>query len=82
VSALEGNLVLVVEHVGGHVGDDDAPGGEPVPVGVEVGVAEVVGDVLVPVVGLCDDPGFKPLPKASPPPAKVTVTAGPLLTGD
>src|SRR5580692_5288046 len=55
VSALEGNLVLVAEHVGGHVGDDDAPGGEPVPVGVEVGVAEVVGDVLVPVVGLCDE---------------------------
>jgi len=33
---------LVVEHAGGHVGDDDALGGEPVPVGVEVGETEVV----------------------------------------
>ena len=45
-------LFLVVEHVGGHVGNDDAPGGEPVPVGVEVGKTEVIRDVLVPVVGL------------------------------
>ncbi|MGD0936537.1 MAG: hypothetical protein ABR922_18425 [Streptosporangiaceae bacterium] len=31
----EGDLILVLEYVGGHVGDDDALGGEPVPMGVE-----------------------------------------------
>src|SRR5712691_5521112 len=50
MGGLKGDLVLVVEHVGGHVGDDDALGGELVSVGVEVGVTEMVGDVLVPVV--------------------------------
>jgi hypothetical protein len=51
MGGLEGHVVLVVEDVGGHVGDDDAPGGELAPVGVQVGQAEVVGDVLVPVIG-------------------------------
>jgi hypothetical protein len=37
------------------VGDDDALRGEPVPVGVEVGEAQVVRDVLVPVVALNDE---------------------------
>ena len=52
MSDLEGDLVRVIEHVGGHVGDNDAPGGEPVSVGVEVGVPQVVGDFLVSVVRL------------------------------
>jgi hypothetical protein len=34
VRGFEGDLLLVVEHVGGHVRDDDAPGGELVTVGV------------------------------------------------
>ena len=55
VGRREGDLVLVLEYVGGHVGDDDALGGEPVPMGVEVGETEVVGDVFVPVVGLGDE---------------------------
>jgi len=42
----------MVEHVGGQVGHDDAPGGEPVAVCVQVGVTQVVGDVLVAVVRL------------------------------
>lgn len=52
---LEGCRLASAEHVGGHMGDDDAPWGELVPVGVEVGEAQVVGNVLVPVVGLGDE---------------------------
>ena len=46
--------MLVPEHVGRHVGEDDAPGSQLVPVRVEVCIAKVVGDVLVPVIGLGD----------------------------
>src|SRR5438105_12593431 len=55
VGGLEGNFMEVVEHVGGHVGDDDALGGEVVSVGGQVGVAKVMGDVLVRVVRLGDE---------------------------
>jgi hypothetical protein len=46
---------LSAEHVGRQVGDDDPPGGEPVPVGVKVGQPQVVRDVLVPVIRLGDE---------------------------
>ena len=52
---LHANLVLTVEHVGRHMGDDDAPGLELVPVNLEVGVAKVVGDVLVALISLGDE---------------------------
>jgi hypothetical protein len=45
----------MVEHIRGHVGDHDAPGRQLVPVGGKVRDPEMVGDGLVPVVGLGDE---------------------------
>jgi hypothetical protein len=52
---LEGCFMLAGEHVGGHVGDDDAAGGKPVPAGDKVSQAQVIGNVLVPAIRLGDE---------------------------
>ena len=52
---LEAGLGQVTEHVRGHVGEDDAPRAEAVPMGHEVGVPQVVRHPFVPVVRLGDE---------------------------
>jgi hypothetical protein len=54
VGGVESDLIASGEHVGRHVGEHDPSGSELMFVVNEVGVAEVVGDNLVEVVGLCD----------------------------
>ncbi len=46
--------MLAAEHVGGHVGNDYPAGGQLVPVRDKVCQAQVIGNVLVPVVRLGD----------------------------
>src|SRR5260221_11173158 len=52
LGGLEAGLVQMVQHVGRHVGEDDAQAGELAAVSGQVRVPEVVGDVLVAGVGL------------------------------
>jgi hypothetical protein len=55
VRGLVAGLAGVGDHVGGHVSEHDAAGGQVAFVGGQVRVAEVMGDLLVPVVGLGDE---------------------------
>ena len=54
VHAFEDPVVRAAEHIRGHVSHDHSPRGDLVPVGDEVSKAQVVRDVLVPLVGLGD----------------------------
>src|SRR5215468_1904031 len=55
VSGIEVGLIGSGEHVRGQVGEHDPAAGQVVPVRGEIGVAKVMGDGLVEVVGLGDE---------------------------